>query len=418
MNARYKAVDLFLAAGVMVAGAQTAAQAGVTVTPEGLDDHADATLVSQSPVCRPMAVDGGGEGGGADEGGEGGEGGEALPAANVVLAPGDQFRDRQIITDFVDALIVPNYEQLTERSGTLSEAIAAFVAAPTDDTLAAARQAWLATRQPWEQSEAFAFGPAASLGLDAELDDWPLNETDVQAVLESEHALTPEYVAELQTSQKGFHAIAFLLFGTDADKPLESFTERELEYLAAIGPVFDETANALLASWTEGIDGFPAYRDEFVQAGADSNTYLTVQAAGEEIVQGILGILDELGNVKIGAALATQNPFLLEARFAQSSLQDFQDNLLSAQNAYLGRFPAGNTEGKGIQAFVAAVDPALDAEIQAQMQTAQTAVAAIPGPIEVTLCDPTAQPQIKTAVNSIATLFETFEQRVLPLVQQ
>jgi hypothetical protein len=52
------------------------------------------------------------------------------------------------------------------------------------------------------------------------------------------------------------------------------------------------------------------------------------------------------------------------------------------------------------------------------MQEAQTAVAAIPGPIEVTLCDPNARPQIETAVDSIAELFETFEQRVLPLVQQ
>ncbi|MBE9137830.1 peptidase M75 [Nodosilinea sp. LEGE 07088] len=336
----------------------------------------------------------------------------------MVLAPEQQFSDREIITDFVDALVVPNYEQLTQRSGDLAEAIAVFVENPTEDTLTAGRQAWLAARRPWEQSEAFAFGPAASLRLDAELDDWPLNEIDVLAVLESENRLTPEYVASLQTSQKGFHAIAFLLFGTDADKPLDDFTERELEYLAAIGPVFDQTANALLLSWTEGIDGFPAYRDEFVEAGEDSGAYLTVQAAGEEIVQGILGILDELGNVKIGAALETQNPFLLEARFAQSSLQDFEDNLVSAQNAYLGEFTAGGTRGQGLQAFVAAVDPALDTQIQAQMQTAQQAVAAIPGPIEVTLCDPSAHPQIATAKASILTLFETFEQQVLPLVQQ
>lgn len=336
----------------------------------------------------------------------------------VVLSPEEQFSDRQIITDFVDAVVVPNYEQLAEQSDALSTAIAAFVKAPTEETLTTARAAWLATRQPWEQSEAFAFGPAASLGLDAELDDWPLNEADVQAVLESDNALTPEHVASLQTSQKGFHAIAYLLFGTDADKPLDAFTDRELEYLAAIGPVFNQTATALLLSWTEGIDGFPAYRSEFVEAGEDSGAYLSVQAAGEEIVQGILGLLDELGNVKIGEALETQNPFLLEARFAQSSLQDFKDNLVSAQNAYQGDFPAGNTEGKGLQTFVASVDPALDAKIQTQLEAAQAAIAAIPGPIETNLCNPSVRPQIEAAQDSVLILFETFEQQVLPLVQQ
>ncbi|WOD39606.1 imelysin family protein [Nodosilinea sp. E11] len=369
---------------------------------------------NQAALCRPIAVDGGGEGG------EGGEVIEPQPApiAPVVLTPEQRFRDRRIVTDFVDRLIVPNYQQLTQRSGDLSEAIATFRQTPTEATLADARRAWLATRQPWEQSEAFAFGPAASLGLDAELDDWPLNETDVLAVLNSDNALTPDYVATLQTSQKGFHAIAFLLFGTNADKPLSAFTERELDYLTAIGPVFDATANALLLSWTEGIDGYPAYREEFVKAGESSGAYLTVQDAGEEIVQGILGILDELGNVKMGEALASQNPFLLESRFAQHSLQDFADNLRSAQNAYLGQFPASNSQGRGLQTFVASVDPALDAEIQAQMQVAQGAIAAIPGPIEITLCDPSARPQIETAMASVLTLFNTFEQRVLPLVQQ
>jgi putative iron-regulated protein len=372
-------------------------------------------LMGQGGACRPIAVDGGGEGG---EGGEGGAIVAPRPAPTVVLAPGQQFGDRQIVADFVDRLIVPNYEQLTQRSGELSAAIAAFVQTPTEATLASARRAWLATRQPWEQSEAFAFGPAASLGLDAELDDWPLNETDVIAVLKSADALTPDYVANLQTSQKGFHAIAFLLFGTDANKPLDAFTERELEYLAAIAPAFDDTANALLLSWTEGIDGFPAYREEFVNAGEGSGVYLTVQDAGEEIVQGILGILDELGNVKMGEALATQNPFLLESRFAQSSLQDFADNLLSAQNAYLGQFPPSSSRGRGLQSFVATIDPALDAEIQAQMQVAQRAISAIPGPIEVTLCDPSAHPQIEAAMESVLALFDIFEQRVLPLVQQ
>lgn len=372
-------------------------------------------LIGQGAACRPLAVDGGGEGG---EGGEGNAIMAPRPAPTVVLAPGQQFSDRQIVTDFVDRLIVPNYQQLTQHSAELSDAIAAFAQEPSEMTLSNARQTWLATRHPWEQSEAFAFGPAASLGLDAELDDWPLNETDVIAVLESADALTPDYVANLQTSQKGFHAIAFLLFGTDANKPLDAFTERELEYLAAIGPVFDDTANALLLSWTVGIDGFPAYRDEFVNAGEGSGAYLTVQDAGEEIVQGILGILDELGNIKIGEALASQNPFLLESRFAQSSLQDFADNLVSAQNAYLGHYPPSSSRGRGLQSFVATIDPALDAEIQAQMQVAQQAIAAIPGPIEVTLCDPSAQPQIEAAMESVLALFDTFEQRVLPLVQQ
>jgi uncharacterized iron-regulated protein len=126
---------------------------------------------------------------------------------------------------------------------------------PNAQTLQAARQAWSVARITWEESEAFAFGPAAYLGLDADLDEWPLNEVEVLEVLNSGDPLTPETVAELESGQKGFHAVAFLLFGVDNNKSLQDFTERDREYLAALGPVLADTAAKLLKSWTEGVQG-------------------------------------------------------------------------------------------------------------------------------------------------------------------
>jgi putative iron-regulated protein len=145
-----------------------------------------------------------------------------------------------------------------------------------------------------------------------------------------------------------------------------------------------------------------------------------VQAAAEEIVQGILGILDEVGTTKIGEAFEAQNPFLLESRFSNSSLQDFQANLRSAQIAYIGQMPnvrsSGNTS-KGLSSFIASVDPRLDAQVRQEMQAAQSALAAVPGPIEDHLCSAQAKPKIQAAIDSIMTLRTTVEQRVLPLVQ-
>ena len=238
------------------------------------------------------------------------------------------------------------------------------------------------------------------------------------AVLDSGDALTTDYVSELQTSQKGFHAIGFLLFGTDSDKALSAFTPRELEYLTAIGPVFDQTANDLLLSWTEGIQGNPAFRSEFINAGDGSNLYPTIQSAGEEIVQGIIGILDELGNVKIGEAYDAQNPFLLESRFAQSSLQDFKANMRSAQNAYLGDLYGAGSTGPSLSDYLAEINPALDASIREKMQISLANLETIPGPIEQTLCGEAAQPELSNAQDSVVELFELFQAQVLPLVQQ
>lgn len=375
--------------------------------PPALSQASPQQAAQMNPECRPIPVDGGGEGG--EEGA-----GSRRPA--VVLSPEQRFQDRQILLDFADQVVIPAYEQLVADTQALSQAIQAFVQDPNAQTLQAARQAWSVARITWEESEAFAFGPAAYLGLDADLDEWPLNEVEVLEVLNSGDPLTPETVAELESGQKGFHAVAFLLFGVDNNKSLQDFTERDREYLAALGPVLADTAAKLLKSWTEGVQGLPAFREEWVKAGEGSKSYLTLQAAAEEIAQGILGMLDELGKVKIGEAFAQQNPFLLESRFAHHSLPEFQANVRSVQYAYLGGFRG--RQGRGLSQFVRGIDPVLDDQIQLQFQEVAAALQGIPAPMEKSLCDANARSSITAAMEQIQRAFDGFSQGVVPLLQQ
>lgn len=374
--------------------------------PLALSQASPQQAAQMNPECRPIPVDGGGEGG--EEGA-----GSRRPA--VVLSPEQRFQDRQILLDFADQVVIPAYEQLVADTQALSQAIQAFVQDPNAQTLQAARQAWSVARITWEESEAFAFGPAAYLGLDADLDEWPLNEVEVLEVLNSGDPLTPETVAELESGQKGFHAVAFLLFGVDNNKSLQDFTERDREYLAALGPVLADTAAKLLKSWTEGVQGLPAFREEWVKAGEGSKSYLTLQAAAEEIAQGILGMLDELGKVKIGEAFAQQNPFLLESRFAHHSLPEFQANVRSVQYAYLGGFR--DRKGRGLSQFVRDINPNLDSQIQSELQAAAAALQGIPAPIEKSLCDANARGSITAAMEKIEDAFDSFAQEVVPLLQ-
>ncbi len=438
MNGRMK---LWVGVGAFVI-TQASTQAIADPTPESAStgDRPIATQphpVAPAPLSVAQAGGEGGEGGegiapqsvgfcaaiAVEGGGEGGESGAAQPVSSPVrvygaaTVPALPFGDRQVLTSFVDTVLLPTYGELNRAAQRLHRAIAQFAARPTQANLQATRQAWLAARLPWESSEAFAFGPAASLGYDAGLDDWPVNEVDVLAILQSQDALTPEYLETLQTSQKGFHTIEFLLFGRNNDKRLTDFTPRELEYLQLIGADFAATAENLLASWAEGVEGYPAYRKEFVEAGDRSTAYPTPQAAATELVQGIIDILDELGAVKIGEALDAQNPFLLESRFSHSSLQDFYQNLRSVELTYF----AGSASRPGrhsLSRYVASIDPSLDTQVRQYLLAAESAVKAIPGPIETTLCDPAAKPQIAAARDSLLTLRGVFEQWIMPLVQE
>ena len=323
-----------------------------------------------------------------------------------------------VVTDFADQVVIPTYNLLVKKADELNKAVDTFVSDPNDANLQAARQAWIETRYPWEQSEAFAFGPANSLGYDGDLDDWPVNETDVEAVINSSDDFTEEYVEGLQTTQKGFHTLELLLFGEDNNKTAADFDRRDLDLLKALTSAFQQSATNLATSWIEGVEGNPPYREVLATAGDSSNpAYPTVDAAVEEIVQGILGCLDEVANEKIGEPLETKETEGLESRFSHSSLNDFQSNMQSVANAYLGKVPEANTSGKSLSDLVANNNPDLDRQVKQELQTAMEAVEAIPAPIETKLTEAEAATKMQTAQEAIITLYNTMREQVLPIVQ-
>lgn len=333
-------------------------------------------------------------------------------SANEVSAPANET---VVLTDFVDRLVIPTYQELITKSTQLEQAVATLVKTPNEQNLEAAQSAWQATRQPWEQSEAFAFGPAESLGYDANLDDWPVNQTDVTGLIKSQEKLDQNYVeTRLQGTQKGFHTIEYFLFGENNDRQANKLSKRELELLQLLASDFHKTAEALKESWVAGVDGQPAFREVFITAGDTSNTtYPTVEAALTEIVSGIVGCVEEVGEVKIGKPLETRQNLDFESRFSHTSLNDFQNNLISARNAYMGEVK--NTEGQGVSDLVAKHDPALDQEIKTQLDTALTALKTVSTPIETKLSDAATLEKLKTAQSELLTTYQTIQNKVLPL---
>src|SRR5262249_1972243 len=133
--------------------------------------------------------------------------------------------DSEIISHFADDVIVPTYQQLATRLSDLDTAVQALAAAPTPAQLPPPPTASLAARIPWEQRLAFSFGPVESFCYDPAIDSWPVNRSDLDAVLASGDAFTPAYVNNLQETQKGFHTVEYLLFGDGRTKKIEDFDQ-------------------------------------------------------------------------------------------------------------------------------------------------------------------------------------------------
>lgn len=124
-----------------------------------------------------------------------------------------------IVSNYVDAVVLPTYKELVEKNTALEKAVRNFASNPSDNTFKTAADAWLAAREPWETSEAFLFGPVDALGLDPNMDSWPLDQDAIVNHLKSGNFDDLNWVdgddddkIEAAQNVRGFHTLEFLLF--------------------------------------------------------------------------------------------------------------------------------------------------------------------------------------------------------------
>lgn len=140
-----------------------------------------------------------------------------------------------IIEQYVDAVVLPTYDQLAlenktllERVKDLNTALRNSDKASIDQAFEAAALQWMKARQPWETSEAFLFGPVDELGLDPNMDSWPLDVNALRNILNNGNFTETEYdddadekTIEAAQNVRGFHTLEFLLFKQGKPRTLE-----------------------------------------------------------------------------------------------------------------------------------------------------------------------------------------------------
>lgn len=309
---------------------------------------------------------------------------------------------RAVVDHVASAVIAPTYGAFAREAAGLKAAADRLAAAPSDATLAEARAAWRRTRSPWEQAEAFLFGPV-DLGLyDPTLDTWPLNIVDLEAMLASDQPITAETLEAAAFASRGFHAVEYLLWGEDGRRSADALTDRELAYLRLLADELARASASLHHDWSRP-DGYAAV---LRAAGTSADAvYPTVGDALYELLMGVLFIADEVQAEKLGVPLDAGTGLFVESRFSGTSAADVRDNLLSIVHVYTGAMDGA--EGPGLGSLVAAVDPALDAEFRRELEAAQAAVDALPVPLRDAV---TSHPEAVAATQAaVVALVRTLE---------
>ncbi|MDR3046707.1 MAG: peptidase M75 [Bacteroidales bacterium] len=299
----------------------------------------------------------------------------------------DETKWVKIIESYTDNTVIVTYKNMATNAVELMHLCEQMRLNPTDLLITEACKSWKQTRQYWEQSEAFLYGPAEYNSLDPHIDSWPLDLNRLLQVLAQPDILDIDaaYVrTNFGASLVGFHAVEYVLFNNGAPRQSTQLSAAELSYLTALSRVLAEDCILLEGSWS-GVEALSAdkrtiltqadltissnFGKEFKNAGKVGSRYTSAIQAVQEIIEGCKDIADEVGNSKIADPVSSGNVLEVESWYSWNSLQDFINNINSIQNSYYGS-TTGIAE-HSLSTFVAEKNKDLDIEIKNNIQNAK-----------------------------------------------
>lgn len=323
-------------------------------------------------------------------------------------------------------LVHAAYSDTLAAATDMQAAIAAFVNAPSAAGLDAARQAWLAAREFYGQTEAFRFygGPIDDdQGPEGQINAWPLDEAYVDYVQGKPKAgmvnnpkVKISKAALIKANERGgeenisagWHAIEFLLWGQDLSetgpgaRSFEDYVvgqgqnaQRRARYLTVATELLVDDLTGLVKAWAPG--KAKNYRARFEQGGAESVRKMIVG----------LGSLSrgELAGERMEVALNSQDQEDEHSCFSDNTHRDIVSNALGIQNVWLGQYQrrdGSQLKGPGLRNLVAAKDAALADKTTAQIGASVAAAQAIPAPFDQAIAQGApGRPAIEKTVASL-----------------
>ncbi|MCU9836358.1 peptidase [Ruegeria sp. WL0004] len=347
----------------------------------------------------------------------------AASALTLLCAAPALATDRAAVLVTYANIAEAKYQDSLITSRALQVAINDLISKPSEASLAAAREAWLAARIPYQQTEVYRFGNPIVDDWEGRVNAWPLDEglidyvdasytgpTDDNLYASLNVIATPQF--ELSGTQvdatsitptllsdtlheadgvdanvaAGYHAIEFLLWGQDLNGTGPGAGNRPWTDYAqgtdCTNGNCDRRAAYLQAATTLLVDDLEWMAAQWAQGGAARAAVMADEAAG------LIAIVTGMGSLSYGEQAGERMRLGLLLNDPEEEHDCFSDNThnshyydgLGVQNVYLGRYQRLNDDvlaGPSLSDLVAETDPGLDAELRSKLDTTMVALEAI-----------------------------------------
>jgi putative iron-regulated protein len=308
-------------------------------------------------------------------------------------------------------IVHASYEDSLVAAQALDTAIDSFIAAPSAQGLASARTAWLASREPYLQTEVYRFydGPIDNPvdGPEGLINAWPLDENYIDYVVGGEDqgmindpGMTIDKDAILGANEgideksisTGYHAIEFLLWGQDLSdegpgaRPFTDYVTdgtgtnenqaRRGQYLAAVSDLLVEHLQSLVDAWAPGVSN--NYRAEFL--ALEPADALGRLMSGMIILSGF-----ETGTERLQAALDARDQEEEHSCFSDNTHRDMVQDINGVRNVWWGRYERTNdtiVQGPSVRDVIAAGNSDVATRLSAQIDVSLEAALALDPPFD------------------------------------
>ncbi len=301
-----------------------------------------------------------------------------------------------VATRYAD-LASNSYSGAANAARAVKDSVALFVANPSPETLAEARQSWVTAHRAYDPTEVFRFygGPIDDArALEPKLNAWPMDEAYVDYVEGLPDAGIVNHPAEFPSLDKetiaalnekdgetniasGFHAIEFLLWGQDqsVDGP---GARPHTDYIEANSPNAKRRATYLLHATELVVEHLEAVANDW-KTGEDNYRKTFLAAKPVEAIRKILTGMamlsgEEIAHERMFVAYDTQDPEDEQSCFSDETLGCLRGNALGIQTVWRGT--------NGIMDLVKASDPKLADDLDKAIGLSIVAIEAIPAPFD------------------------------------
>lgn len=358
----------------------------------------------------------------------------------IIIACDSSTDKEKVNTDLQDNFIstyaeiaYKSYNESYTKLQELQTAIDVFVANPDSLKLVAAKDAWLASREPYGQTEVFRFTPPSPIEeVEGNVNPWPLDENWIDYVYDfGSHTINASGIinnttldlteAVLRDNHEGdqsetnvslgYHAIEFLLWGQDfsdsgpGTRPYQDYSDtdtltgqrvynalnkdRRRTYLKLVTEILVADIKTVVDEWAVG----GTYRTQFV--AQERNDAL------RKILRGMGALATgELGAERMGVAMLDKSKEDTHSCFSDNTHRDIILNAKGIQNLYLGTY--GTYSGASLYDAIKDIDSSLAEKLKTQFETTATTSEEIPVPFEQAILDEAVgHVKIQACINSL-----------------